>query len=227
MCETYITTSIPYVNAEPHVGFALELVQADVIARINRLLGKRVVFQTGTDENAIKNVLAAEKLGIAPPNLANQNASRFYSLIKALNCSTDTFIRTTESRHHRGMQALWHRLSPNDLYKKSCHGLYCSACEDLLPADGVVPWPLPRAWDSTFAGQRGKLLLPSLIISTSDRTADCRGKDRYYSPQTQERSPQLHPSGPARHLYFERCAAIAWMGSPSPDGCVEDNLRMD
>ena len=63
MIDTYITTTIPYVNAKPHIGFALELVQADAFARLHHLQGKRVKFQTGTDENAIKNVLAAEKLG--------------------------------------------------------------------------------------------------------------------------------------------------------------------
>ena len=63
MDKVYVTTSIPYVNGRPHVGFALELVQADVLARYYRLQGKEVRLQTGADENAYKNVLSAREQG--------------------------------------------------------------------------------------------------------------------------------------------------------------------
>ena len=73
----YVTTSIPYVNAQPHIGFALELVQADAVARYARLGGRTVRFQTGTDENAFKNVLAAQQQGLTTQELVDRNAEKF------------------------------------------------------------------------------------------------------------------------------------------------------
>lgn len=102
----YISTSIPYVNAAPHVGFALELVQADVLARYHRLTGREVRFQTGADENAGKNVLAAAAQGVTTRALVDRNSGRFRELLGALNISADDFLRTTEDRHHRGVHAL-------------------------------------------------------------------------------------------------------------------------
>jgi methionyl-tRNA synthetase len=136
--KLYITTSIPYVNAAPHVGFALELVQADVIARLNRLRGKATRFQTGSDENAIKNVLAAAEQGLDPAEFVHRNTQRFRDLTRALNISTDDFIRTTEARHQQGVREFWRRLRPQDLYRKAYQGLYCTGCEDFyLPKDLV------------------------------------------------------------------------------------------
>ena len=79
--KVYITTSIPYVNSRPHVGHALELIQADVIARHHRLMGRDVWFQTGTDENAFKNVLAAHAQGLSTQELVTRNAAIFRSLV--------------------------------------------------------------------------------------------------------------------------------------------------
>ena len=126
----YITTSIPYVNAEPHVGFALELVQADVIARYARLIGRSVRFQTGTDENALKNVLAAERAGVPTQTFVDRNAERFRALLVALSISADDFIRTTEVRHRAGVHAFWAALPPSDVYLQNYTGLYCPGCED-------------------------------------------------------------------------------------------------
>ena len=128
--KIYVTTSIPYVNAEPHVGFALELVQADVIARFNRLIGREVHFQTGTDENAIKNTLAAAQLGITTGELVDRNAEKYRQLLGALDISADGFIRTTEERHRRGVHAFWQSLRSSDIYRKKYQGLYCTNCED-------------------------------------------------------------------------------------------------
>ena len=128
--KLYVTTSIPYVNAEPHIGFALELVQADVIARYGRLIGRTVRFQTGTDENAFKNVLAAEQQGLATQELVDRNAGRFRALIEALCISADDFIRTTEHRHRLGVHAFWNTLRPEDVVQRDYLGLYCTGCED-------------------------------------------------------------------------------------------------
>jgi methionyl-tRNA synthetase len=130
--NTYITTSIPYVNAKPHIGHALELVQADALARYRRLTGEDVTFQTGTDENAYKNVLAARQAGVAVEELVGANAERFRRLISALDISADGFIRTTEARHRIGVERLWKRLAEGDLYRGVYEGLYCSGCEDFL-----------------------------------------------------------------------------------------------
>lgn len=134
----YVTSTIPFVNARPHVGFALELVQADVIARYHRLLGCEVRFQTGTDEHAFKNVLTARERGIPTAALVEENSSHFRSLCHSLNTSPDRFIRTTEPAHKMAVRSLWKRLRPDDLYLKRYTGGYCTACEDFyLPKDLV------------------------------------------------------------------------------------------
>jgi methionyl-tRNA synthetase len=129
---TYITTSIPYVNSRPHIGHALEMVQADVIARYNRLRQNPTRFQTGTDENAWKNVVSARNQGVTVQELVDYNSSLFQKLAAALNISSDRFIRTTESGHRQGVQYFWQRLKPGDIYLKKYRGLYCIGCEDFF-----------------------------------------------------------------------------------------------
>ena len=124
----YLTTAIPYVNALPHLGFALELVQADAIARYHRFKGDDVFFLTGSDENSLKNVRAAEKEGIETKELVERNAKIFYGLKDVLNLSFNDFIRTTEERHIKGAQKLW-LACQKDIYKKNYAGLYCGECE--------------------------------------------------------------------------------------------------
>src|SRR5215469_10017943 len=121
--KVYVTTSIPYVNSRPHVGHALELIQADVIARHYRLMGWDVRFQTGTDENAFKNVLAAKALGLSTEELVTRNAGTFRSLVEKLSISADDFIRTTEERHKRGVIKLWNQIRSEDLYTCRYAGL--------------------------------------------------------------------------------------------------------
>ena len=97
----YISTTIPYVNAPAHLGHALELVQADVLARHHRLAGDEVRFQTGTDDNSLKNVLAAEAEGVAVAELVDRNATAFARLREPLALSFDDFIRTGSDPRHR------------------------------------------------------------------------------------------------------------------------------
>jgi methionyl-tRNA synthetase len=138
MKKYYVTTSIPYVNASPHVGFALELVQADVVARYHRLLGQETRFQTGTDENAFKNVMAAREQGVTTQELVDRNSELFRNLNVALGISADEFLRTTETRHTRAVQVLWGRLSSGDIYRMPYTGLYCTGCEDFLMERDLV-----------------------------------------------------------------------------------------
>ena len=126
--KIFISTAIDYVNASPHLGHALEKVQADVIARYHRLSGKEVFFLSGTDDNSLKNVQAAKKERIEVKKLVDRNSQKFYQLKDVLNLSYDDFIRTTEQRHIKGVQKLW-LACQKDIYKKKYKGLYCVGCE--------------------------------------------------------------------------------------------------
>ena len=143
--HTYITTTIPYVNARPHIGFALELVQADVLARHRRGRGDRVRFQAGTDDNSLKNVLAAETAGVDVREFVDGNARAFLALGAALSLTVDDVIRTSSDLRHRpGVERVWRACAAaGDLYRKRYEGLYCTGCEQFYsPAelrDGRCP----------------------------------------------------------------------------------------
>ena len=144
MAATFVSTSIPYVNAPPHVGFALELIQADVIARRRRQRGEDVFFLTGTDENALKNVQVAAEQGVTPAELCDRHAPRFEALVRAIDISPDGFIRTSSPEHHVGVQKLWRSCRAEDLAFGDYGGLYCQGCEDFYLErdliDGRCPW---------------------------------------------------------------------------------------
>lgn len=129
----YITSAIPYVNASPHIGFALELVQTDVIARFHRIKGEKTLLLTGADENSLKNIKAAEKLKITTQELVDKNAAEFKELADKLNVSFDRFIKSSikgKNTHWPGVQKLWSLVDRNgDIYKKNYSGLYCIECE--------------------------------------------------------------------------------------------------
>ena len=130
----YITTAIPYVNAPPHIGHALEFIQADVLARYHRLKGEDVFFLTGTDEHGVKIVQAAENAGKTPQEWADKNAAEFKKLIEALSISNDDFIRTSDQKGHwPGAQKLWRELEKSgDIYKKKYRGFYCVGHEAFI-----------------------------------------------------------------------------------------------
>lgn len=138
MKKIYITTAIPYVNAAPHIGFALEAVQADTIARFYRAVGYDVLFSSGTDENSLKNVQAAEAEGIPTKKLVDKYAKEFENLKEALNLSWDIFNRTSEKHHFAGSQKLWNLCKKEDIYKKKYRGLYCVGCEVFYRAVEIV-----------------------------------------------------------------------------------------
>ena len=127
----YITTSIPYTNAPPHIGHVLEFIQADVLARYHRSLGRDVFFLTGTDEHGLKTLRAAEAAGKGTMEFADEISGRFKELAKILNISNDDFIRTTdEQRHKPAVYKLWEKYVKNgDIYKKKYKGYYCAGCE--------------------------------------------------------------------------------------------------
>ena len=143
--RSYITTTIPYVNARPHLGFALELVQADVLARRARQRGESVRALTGTDDNSLKNVFAAKAEGVSVRALVDRNAAAFAALREPLSLSFDDFIRTSsDPRHKGGVERLWQRcFERGDLYRRHYEGLYCVGCEQFYApedlADGRCP----------------------------------------------------------------------------------------
>ncbi len=143
MPKFYVTTAIPYINAEPHIGFALEIVQTDVIARYHRIIGDDVFFLTGTDENALKNVKAAEKEGVPVKKFVDKNSKVFASLKEALDLTNDEFIRTTEKRHIKGAQKLWEACK-KDIYRKKYKGLYCIGCETFYAKKELVDGKCPE-----------------------------------------------------------------------------------
>lgn len=141
----YITTSIAYTNAPPHCGFALEVIQADVLARYNRILGRDVFFLTGTDEHGQKIARTAKDCGKDPTEFCEEISSRFRDLKKALNLSNDDFIRTTDQkRHWPTVSKVWQTLKGNgDIYKKKYRGFYCVGCEAFLTEKDLVSGKCP------------------------------------------------------------------------------------
>ncbi len=121
----YITTSIAYPNAPPHLGYAYEVIATDVIARFMRLDGYDVFFLTGTDEHGIKMLQTAAKENLTPRQLIERNVPRFQAMVKKFNCSNDDNIRTTEPRHFRSSQAIWRKMQEaGDIYLGKYAGWY-------------------------------------------------------------------------------------------------------
>lgn len=127
----YITTTLPYVNADPHIGFALEIVQADILARFRALQGDEVFFNTGTDEHGIKIFRKAADEGKEPQAYVDEYAARFKLLKEKLDLYPGLhFIRTTDANHKAAAQEFWRRcLKQGDIYKKSYQVKYCVGCE--------------------------------------------------------------------------------------------------
>src|ERR1700739_3314299 len=143
--HTYITTTIPYVNARPHIGVALELVQADVLARFARGRGELVRFQAGTDDNSLKNVLAAQAAGVGVQEFVDASAAAFTGLAEPLSLSGADLIRpSSDPRHRAGVERLWRACAASgDLYRRQYEGLYCVGCEQFYTTAELLDGPCP------------------------------------------------------------------------------------
>lgn len=151
MTIDFISTAIPYVNASPHIGFALELVLADVVCRHRRQRGISTYFLSGTDDNSLKNALAAEVAGVTTEELVAEHTAEFRELRDVLNISYDDFLSTSiDPRHAPTVERLWKLCEENgDIYQDYYEGLYCVACEQfyapnelpggLCPEHGAIP----------------------------------------------------------------------------------------
>lgn len=126
----YITTTLPYVNSDPHIGHAFEVVQADAFARYKRQMGFDVFFNTGTDEHGLKIYEKALEGGKTPQEHVDKYVQSFYELKDSLNLSYDRFIRTTHPEHIKAAQEFWSKCFENgDIYKKKYKAKYCVGCE--------------------------------------------------------------------------------------------------
>ena len=142
--KLYITTAIPYVNASPHIGNAMDYLIADIWARHQRKLGHDVKFQVGTDEHGNKIAMKARDAGLETQAYVDQNATKFKDFIGKMNASYTDFVRTTDIRHQAAVQYIWKQLEPY-IYKKSYEGWYCQGCEgfatdkEAMANGGVCP----------------------------------------------------------------------------------------
>ncbi len=145
MNKFYITTTIPYVNSDPHIGFALEVVEADILARYHKLMGEEVFFNTGTDEHGAKIHGKALEAGKDTQVYVDSYAARFKALLPKLGILPEVhFIRTTDAHHKQAAQEFWTRCNASgDIYKKEYEIKYCVGCElektDSELVDGKCP----------------------------------------------------------------------------------------
>ncbi|HMP85348.1 MAG TPA: methionine--tRNA ligase [Candidatus Paceibacterota bacterium] len=141
----YITTTLPYVNSKPHVGFAMEITRADVIARYKRSLGYNVFFNTGTDEHGLKIYQKAKEEGKETQEFLDEKVVHFKNLCQKLNISHNNFIRTTDKNHIKSAQKFWEICDKNGyIYKKNYRGLYCVGCEMFLTEKDLVGGKCPH-----------------------------------------------------------------------------------
>ncbi len=170
----YITTAISYPNGRPHIGHAYEAIAADVIARFQRLRGREVRFQTGTDEHGLKMLRKAEEQGRSARELADEMSSYFKEMCDGLNISYDRFIRTVDDDHHLASQALWQAMEANgDLYLDRYEGWYSvrdeafydeselvegEGGEKMSPQSTQVEWTVEESWFFRLSNYQDKLL---------------------------------------------------------------------
>jgi methionyl-tRNA synthetase len=170
----YITTAINYPNGRPHIGHAYEAVSADVMARFQRLMGRDVRFQTGTDEHGLKMARKAEEQGRTARDLADEMSGYFREMADLLDISYDRFIRTVESDHHRASQAIWKRMEDaGDLYLDRYEGWYSvrdeayydeselvegEGGEKLSPQGTPVEWTKEESWFFRLSKYQDRLL---------------------------------------------------------------------
>ena len=142
----YITTTLPYVNAEPHIGHAIEFVQADAIARYfrSKLGAENVFFNVGTDEHGQKIFNKAKEEGLTPQEFTDKYAQRFKDYCKLFFVEHDNFYRTSEKSHHEAARKFWKECKENgDIYKKKYKGMYCVGCERFLTEKDLVDGKCP------------------------------------------------------------------------------------
>lgn len=219
----YLTTAISYPNGPPHIGHAYEAIAADVIARFQRLMGRDVRFQTGTDEHGLKMARKAEEQGRSARDLADEMSGYFQKMCGALNISHDRFIRTVEPAHHRSCQALWEKMEANgDLYLDRYEGWYSVRDEayydesELVEGDGgeklspqgtPVEWTVEESWFFRLSAYQQKLL-------------DLLNTPGFLEPESRKNEMIAFVSGGLRDLSVSRTSFDWGIPVPGSDGHV-------
>ncbi len=204
----YLTTAIHYPNGRPHIGHAYETIAADVLARFQRLRGREVRFQTGTDEHGLKMAQKARELGVTPRALADEMSGYFRELFDKLNISYDRFIRTTEDVHHQASQAIWRAMEASgDLYLDRYEGWYSvrdeayydeseliqgEGGEKLSPQGTPVEWTVEESWFFRLSKYQERLL------------ALYRDNPEFIRPQTRLNEVRSFVEGGLRDLSVSR-----------------------
>ncbi len=215
----YITTAISYPNGEPHIGHAYELLATDALARFKRLDGYDVFFLTGTDEHGIKMLQTATREGVDPAALADRNTARFQAMPRALDCSNDDFIRTTEERHKRACAEIWRRMAANgDIYLDTYAGWYSvrdeayydesevTVADDgtrLSPQGTPVEWVEEESYFFRLSAYQDRLL------------AHYEANPEFIGPETRRNEVVSFVKGGLRDLSISR-TTFQW-GVPVPD----------
>ncbi|MBT2133755.1 methionine--tRNA ligase [Croceibacterium sp. LX-88] len=204
----YLTTAIHYPNGRPHIGHAYETIAADVMARFQRLRGREVRFQTGTDEHGLKMAQKARDLGVTPRELADEMSSYFRDLFDKLDITYDRFFRTSEADHHRASQALWQAMEASgDLYLDRYEGWYSvrdeayydeselvegEGGEKLSPQGTPVEWTVEESWFFRLSRYQE----PLLELYRSD--------PEFVRPETRRNEVQRFVEGGLRDLSVSR-----------------------
>ena len=216
--KKYITTTLPYVNADPHIGFALEIVQADVIARTWRQQGYEVVFNTGTDEHGQKIFQKALEAKLDPQLYCDGYAQKFNNLKEALNLTYTHFIRTTDKHHVEAASEFWKRCQKNgDIYKKNYQTKYCVGCEmektDSDLVDGKCPLhaknPIELRDEENYFFAFSKFQKPLLELYTKN--------PRFVLPESKFNEIKQFVSGGLQDFSISRLKSKMPWGIPVPN----------
>ncbi|HYJ32628.1 MAG TPA: methionine--tRNA ligase [Candidatus Binatia bacterium] len=242
MAKYYLTTAIDYVNAAPHIGTAYEKIAADAIARYKRLAGFDTHFLMGNDEHSTNVEKAAREKGLEPLEYCDRMAEVFQAVWKRLDISYDDFIRTTEPRHVRGVQAMFARFAESgDLYKGKYEGFYCVSCERFYPEkdleNGLCPvhhtqpqWLSEENWFFKLSAYGPRLLEhirthPEFIIPEIRKNEIVNviegGLEDISVSRSSTRWGVPFPNDPSQMVYVWFDALINYVsgvGYPNPDG---------
>ncbi|MEO1967890.1 MAG: methionine--tRNA ligase [Sphingomonadaceae bacterium] len=224
MADTYyITTAINYPNGRPHIGHAYEAIAADVIARFQRMQGREVRFQTGTDEHGLKMARKAEEQGRTPRELSDEMSGYFRRMDEILEISFDRFIRTVEPAHHQASQAIWRAMEDaGDLYLDRYEGWYSVRDEayydesELVEGEGgarlspqgtPVEWTVEESWFFRLSKYQDRLLK---LLNTQG----------FLEPESRRNEMIAFVSGGLRDLSVSRTSFDWGVPVPGSDGHV-------
>jgi len=214
----YVTTPIYYVNDLPHIGHTYTTVVADALARFHRLAGDDVYFLTGTDEHGQKIERAAKARGISPKELADEVVENYRKLWPALAISNDDFIRTTEERHRRGVEALFARIrerTPDAIYKGKYVGWYCTGCESFYPENQVVDGKCPEQGHPVERVEEESWFFR--LSAFADRLLELYDSHpEFVLPETRRNEVRSFVAGGLRDLSISRSRSKVSWGLPFP-----------